>query len=890
MSYTLEHNDSPLKYIFQWEKKHITQTSFARLNTIYSTQTDIQIQPDNNHTQIHIWHGTHVFEIHEINTNYSIHTPYISFIAHTPGIFVIHAPHDEFISVGSLSSVLDIELTDTEKNVLNQITLYPHMYFRWNPKRGALVRDGDITRVQQVFQLWYTGYNSLDPESILSSLLWEDNEGLAMISIVMKRIQNTYQEAAKKMRLQTDTFSFPWEDRLKKYMSLFINEEKKLIYYQHSIRSDILNLFTQPEKKNVLIWSIIDTLDKIGKIHHSHADEIKDMVAYYYYYALVINNDVDIKISFSELMHRLTSNGKAFIIPYSSSLFVENIFFNQYFGNGAHIFTKIPNFTQKYIHDTSKSASYDSRLPYTLYFLEQVITDKSSYKDIPLPLFIELLENYQSIAAKWYQNTNSKITLEALFINETLLEKISYILRKHGFQDERNQNGLLERWTENISPYHIADIQQIIWVFFNFFNEHKWLLSASQNKTQDIAAAYQSQQSILNEMLLALSDHESYITQYDITKQQLLQEYNIKNSQEEYNFSINNALRYLRQFTGLSGWAQNVSIRGYNFCQDPNQSSIDQDQDIQAYCYQINNITMGKKKISFLLFPHEKNKIAFIKIQEKENTKTLNGTYKLDNIKIEYDEKYAFADEEDKFKFDFYNFFLTTFSDNNIVEEVKVFIDNEPSLEEDKFARAFKNSKLFGPEWDFTQIADVVHIAYNNVILEKDLQNSSYRAKIIASDIKQLSQKTSTPQIRWELIANYHFIPNKSFQDIVIRLYTDAQKGAKIYLLSWNNIYLEGDINIDNLETVLAGLFNQLTRLREIHTTIIAKSGVSADNISYTYIASDDSVKINFPHQNISAQILLNKNGISLWYNKRRMLDSTQSIISLGNILQTKLP
>ena len=74
---------------------------------------------------------------------------------------------------------------------------------------------------------------------------------------------------------------------------------------------------------------------------------------------------------------------------------------------------------------------------------------------------MRLLDDYQIISQELYTNADSKTIQSGLFIHESILEKISYTIRQYSFIEDRNEAGLLERNTSNISPGDIQDIKNI---------------------------------------------------------------------------------------------------------------------------------------------------------------------------------------------------------------------------------------------------------------------------------------------------------------------------------------------------------------------------------------------------------------------------------------------
>ena len=874
-----------LSYNTSGKIKTIYQQELNPLDTLY---TDLNITPEIQKNNISLLPGNYVFEIHDINSSYTLQTPSSAVLIDTPGVFIVSIQSDTLITVASVSWVLELQLHNNSWDMLNQVILYPHMYIKWNPKRGVLVRDGDITRVSQVFQIWYIPYDTSSPEKIFNHLAYDNTFNTDFFTQVAHIIRSKYTFFQTNISIETTVNLFPWEKRLQQYANWFINNEKKRAYFQHLIRQNIILLITQFESPSMLISSIIKNLNDLHTIDTAGYRDIRSVIDVYYEYVMRVNKDIWVKQSFGKLMQELWENAKKREKYDQSSLVISDLFFQQYFWDHTDIYQNISLFTQNYIHDWGNAEISFQTLPYTLFFLEAVMTQSEAWTGVPFPLFLQLLKDYQTIAEPLYTNAEDKTIQSGIFIHESILEKISYTLRNYAFLETRNDSGLLERNNTNITPIEREEISTITGQFFDFLSKNKWVLPMQQ-KTQDILLSYQWHQSIIDEMLLALSDYESYITQYDITKKQLLQEYTIKSKQEKYLFSPSEVAKYLSRFTWVQIDASNIHVQGYNFCQNQKNTDIISEEPGPDYCYEVKNMRLGNMQISFLLFPQEKNKIDFIMVQSGGQLQSLNGSYRLDEQEAQFAELYKNAKQEDQSKYDFDRFFLATFSETQSFDSIDAF-DNNTVLNEDKFVRSFKSTKLFGPEWDFTSVDDFLYVTYENVLLEKKPDNTTYIAQIQTSDIStHFVHDGKDISVRWELSGNYWFLPNHSFSDIALTFINPSVKNTKIYLLSGNNIYIEEDISISNISLALQPLFIQLGSLQSIHSFVTQNSNISSNEMQYSYIPSQQQSSVIFSDKGVDIQLIINSSGTTVIYDNKKMVENISQTNELNNILETIL-
>ncbi|MCH2188202.1 hypothetical protein MK079_00030 [Candidatus Gracilibacteria bacterium] len=843
----------------------IFKTPLGGLDIIYSGLENIDISGNDNHSTISLTNGRYTFWINDIAPNYVVSLPSSQILLNTPGIVNIEIEDENNISVTSVNSVAQMDFLNNEGEVMQSIWLPPHTSISGNPKRGVLIRGGDIIRVGQVFDIKYKNISHIED---------------IFFDTILADIIATKKSFGVSLNIDNHTSLFPGEARMEKYASLLINDEKKGVYLTHNITKYLGALIENPESKDILIPKIQDFFQQLKQIDTQKYDTAQNIAQYFWFTVLGNIVNIDAQIAYFELLQTLKAT--AHVSPQKSSLVLSQIFAPYSSAGYQYIFEAMGEYILLYQKEQNNRAKPE--LPYILFFLENILLEQDQdtpfKKDLSTPSlthFLELLVDYESIASIWYQDAQQKTIESSLYRNEKIFQKLAWTIRSSLFEENRDENEILIKNTSNIAQQDIQMISRISENFFDFFEKNKESLQQNKQSSQELSQAYYGHKSILDEMIGALSDYESYRTEYDVTKKQLLQEYSIRSQQEDTNLNIEQAREYLEQFTGIQKQNLDIQIIDYTTCQG--DATADLSTEEIPYCYQIKNLGIDNKLISFHLLPFEKNKITNIRIQSGGITEKLKGSYKLDEQKRELDEKKASVRAEEKYKYDFSLFFQNTFGRSIITNQIDEF-EVETIQVEDKFIRSFKTTKLFGDEGDFSSISDFLYITYQNVILEKDDSNNTYIAHILNSDISDtILDGDKSISVRGELKSKYRFLPDHSFYETKVRFINPSIKNTKTYLLSGNNIYITGSISIENLPSALRPLFEKINTGQSIHGSLLRELKIPVSEILYSYDIKTQTMIISAEYKGAALEIFVGENGIDISYDKK-----IQKNISLSQI------
>lgn len=783
-----------------FNEKNIYIDYLSDLDKVYFSSKNYKKTILNNNINFELWNWSYIFDLYDLSNNFTINNNYFKITPKSPGSVLIEVSDSE-IKIYSFSQVLNIGLLWNNKKQTTSLTIYPHTYFSINPSRNNYLQDADILRISSISKIIYIKDNllttSLDINKEFLNKINIDNDKIKLLNYF---INDNY------ISKKTDLFDLDniviyknkdlfWLKYIEKYFTIFLNREKKVAFYKKNILNNISLFFSKKEEVNQLELKeeIIRDFKELKEIDLNEFNNFKKIFSYYYLSILKINdiNFIDKVIIFAKINASINDfqnkeieksyfylNKIYYLVDAKKeekSFLQKNIitFLNSFLAEN-NIKLKEDNI------DIKNSKDNNSKIEYLLFSLKNILTydvDFSNKESI-----WKLLDTY-----KIYLITSNKIkeNLNSNTKTETLLIEFSDIytnflkeIRKNLFNSSLNDEGLLV-----LSDIFINrdDLDKVIYIYDfinNFYTKNKWVLSSKNLWYNSI---YFRNNNNFREYYLALSNYWDYSIQYNKLKSDLLNTNTILETNKEIILSRENLISYLSQFNwiDLSKITYNISPKKY---------------------YIISNLIINNDKFWFELYPNELNLIKNI----FKNNEKLSFSYELDSIKNDLKILYEDAEDEDKPKYDFRNFFLNIFyykkEDNQ--NEYKV---EQESIWESKVVSIFKSSKLFWTTWDFNILKWYLDIKYNDVKVE--FLNNNYNIKIISSIL-------NTNTLIWEdnkdilakIKADYVFNDKDHyFKNIYITFYDkdlfNAWKEEKLFW--WKEFRISRNINILDFKTEL---------------------------------------------------------------------------------------
>lgn len=830
-------------------------------------------------TIISITNWIYFFDLKEINTNYIITGSWFEIDNKWPGSFIINNLNQKKNLIFSLNSVLDINLKHYKENTeITSLDLYPHTYLLFNPIKNIFVKNSDLLKISQTFDIWYfnnTIFNENNEinESFVNMVTIRKEEGKKLINNSLLLISQELKDTKKTINnfLKSNFGLLPGETLINKYFITLKNPNKKSLYFKNLIIRNLHDLIEDDEinKKNINeIYTNIVLLKEIDSVWYN---EIKNIINFYYKTIIQSNNNVSLKINLTKLINKINNNS---IINDSSLVYLEKVFLEYDFNEKIDFYKEFSTFRLKFFDDINIDLSKDNntslynieKVDYLLFFMENILMSDFASSSNGSEDLLNIFSDYINIANNFYSNNNNKTKRTWIFTYSKILNNFVKILKNKYFLEERNENMLLVMNPDNIISNNDLtnfkeNIKKIIWFYNNNLNI---LNSDTNNKDKFIIKLYSSLTKKFDEFFMALDNYAEYVIEYDKTKKELLTTSSINEWTDILVLSYSHASNYLNNFNWIWLKYANISIMDYNYCKDPRLENAEQPVEV-PYCYKIDNLLIDSKNVSFLLFPFEKNKIEEITVESEVKL----WSYKLDEIEIELEKKKK-TETKDKDKYEFKNFLAYTFwqqiINNSNNWENNNNLDENQILEEDSIVKIFKRNKLLWDSWDFVSLKWFLDIDYNNLLVINTGNAYSINVKLWIFNVDLWRNKT----YYWEFSSMYNFSPNHSFINPRIKL---IDKKNEKDLLLWNYVYITWEYKVNLINEEIKKVFNKYDEISFIVENIRQNS--NNFNIKIIYLKDSEKVLFETTYNEEKINITLdNWNITSFTYGKENKLEN----------------
>lgn len=832
--------------------------------------------------QIEIKKWIFLFNISDINNNYEVKWEWFRIITNWPMSFIIDNSWTR-TTIFSINSRIDLDLKNIENDkIINSLSLYPNTYIKIIPSQNKNLENADLLRVTQRFTLDYLNQkllvNDIVNKEFLEKVIWEKEENdikkiEKLIKFVSLNEESNSQELKKIKNIKIGFIL--WEKLIKQYHILFVNENKKTIYYKNLIIKtlwDIINSWANEEKNKLLV----ETLLELKEINTKEYEKIIDIINYYVYiYLNSYENNYENKISISKLYSEIS--WKKFTFKDKNLISLNDLYFKYNFRNYEKLYYDLNVIN----YEIWKSIENEVKRSYFIYYLNKIIfsgfKDLDENKKISFEDIIWIFNIYWNNSISYYSiDDNVRIKTWLVEYNNILLKLINQI-RISYFKNELDKQWLLVINKENnIWIDKINTLENNMKKILEYYNKNKFILWTTWKDLQ-IKSEFESSNLKYEEYIFALKDYQSYVANYNEQNKKLLFWETANNSDKNSNdISIENAKKYLEQFNYLDLSNLKISLRWVNYCNNP-VWKYDLDWIEEPYCYKIEDLIIWSwMYLNMILSPKEYNNIYNFVINWD---KSINrGSYKLDSEKIIWDENYKRAswsrvDEKTKFE----NFFLYVFNPPKEISDRENTNENNNDkevIEESVIVRIFKMNKLLWENWDFNIIKWFINIKYENTIVEENNQDF----KIFVKNWEIIYESWQV-YYKWFLSWEYEFLPWHSFINPSIKFVNKVDTD----LYFWNTIKFEWVYNINKIKEELIDVFSNLNNLNNILVSLAEKNGIR----NYEIIHKKEENQ--FYIKNIDNEIEIILKWISLQsviYNWKQRINKPTPIYDFRNILE----
>ncbi len=795
---------------------------------------------------------TYIFNFNDLNNNYIINHKWFNILPKWYWVFYVDIISETKIKIFSVNNLLELWFKDIKDfEVVNRAYLFPHEYFYIdNLLKNRSIKDNDFIRVKDHIYKWAYVSNPIlienSDNSRLSVLIWD--KWIEFLILALKNIYNLKKENLEKFnKLESYKYWwFPWVEKIKKYISFFYNDSKKIVYYKNILINDILKLFSSDRNVDrILINNIKSNLGLLKDLDKSEYDNII-LIIDYYVDILSLEDSIDNeskKINFSMLKNEINwiKNDYNYSLLYLKSIY--NLF-EQWEIDDFSIY--LNKFISYYFEDNNislvnDSLHYDSNdvieIDYLLYFLKWYILwffennsfDKWSIDFINTYIIINRAVYFEV----WDENRVETWVIQWLELLDTLI----IFLRNTLFKKE------LEKWkflvvveNNNISKPSVENLKQNI-------NNYLGIIDRKKNLIENI--------DILEKYKLIFSDYFSaYLTpiNYRIDNEDIFNKPTIFWTWNVFVLSRENFTEYISQFNDIT--ESNLS-----------KASV---EIIDEKYYIVENLYIKNKLFSFELYPLTWNILKKV-IINRDKWRIYWSEYNLDLYQKIKEEEYKNNSEDETA--DFKNIFSTLFfpeeidnsdTPDNSWGNVDKCWDKLDSLE----VRRFKWFKLLWDKWDFYSISRLVDISYCDLNVDDDF--NIYVNWPLLTVSKTLEGSNEPVIYNWLIYSNYIF-ESHEFEDFQIKLYRDYSESNNL-LFSGNPINFVSSIYVLDLEEVVLEFVNNKNTFEYIYDLIYSEL-FDISNLLLSYDHINSRIIVTFYNFDNNIEIIVRWDNMSVLNN-----------------------
>ncbi len=857
-------------------------------NIYTSSSGSFKIKENNNDIEINLDKWVFILDLNDLAKNYRIKG--FGFDIELKTIWDIYIDTSwEKILIFSLDSTSILKFLDINWNYINSFFIYPHEFIKFNPTIvSKSFKDVDIYRMKDLskskfynnskvpyFKYKLSDILKLKNKDRFVSLIWENNISFLGSYIQFKKDNLENNVFLYKKLDWLESVSFPLAEEINKYKYYFINDSKKVIYLQNNIYNKLILLFSKDTFDKNFIRNINSNLSELKTLSDSEYKKSINLINKFYKIILLQANIADNnklknftflrndKINISNLENYIELKNIYFNYDYGIYDNMEkhfNLFLDSYVKN-SWIIEENENFT---LNDVEKISQIES----FVFFLEEYI---NSY------LFLNWVENfkYEANILKKYVSLNKMIYFSwktdsikirtSLKKNKELLVKLERYLRSTFFNE--NREDLSEIFVlkpeilknKSIKYNVLVQFEKVVENIYYLFNNNRDLLGQWD---KELINTYDNLSYLFEEEFLALKDYEIYKSTYDKRLNELIQlrwlwEKNI----EEYSvWDINS---YLKQFYWIIFDKNNIFKKDLYFV--------------------IKNVIIYDSSYDFYLYPNKWNKLDLYEAW----TDNFLYSYDMDDIQLLWDEKFKWSPDEEKNKYNFFNFFNEKLKEKK-TDSIKVWNQAEicalsnqipdnkwwckyPDYD-DASITVFKRDTLIGEE--FSVINDYFTIEYNNLSVKYNLNKYDISIK----DAKvEISRKGYAGTYLLKFSSNYD-LEKHLFYNISFKIIDD-----KSYLFDWTPIKLKlKKIKIKDLKNTLENYSEDIKNIISIYSDL--KSKVNVNNFVIEELSSKFYLKFDNNWKNIIIKFE-NWNIFSIVKDNISILDKTIKVNELNTMI-----
>lgn len=828
----------------EFEVSKNSQIFMDRFNYIdkifYSKKWSYIREKNNNNTSFKIWKWKYFFSF-SYPRKYEISWSGINLSFTWPIKLYINSESTDKLDILSLDNISELTLLWLADNkTKTKVYIYPHMLFTFNLKLNNILANSDWFRVSQLNSISYVNQNLYSNSYSLEKFANLDN---SFFRSILAYFNTEYTNNNIDDSILKENFNNMTYDYIKKYYSIFINDNKKIAYYKDLIYMNLLKIYMSTENSDSIYSDTQEYFNKLKELNKNEYNNMLKILTYFKSKFLFDNapENIEKEIKYDKILwwvlwfQKLEWNYMLYYIFNLYDLWKNDNFFNWIISFSDSFlwynWLKIEEDKLLWYND-----SKNIKLWYYISFLENIIRSHllNNFKIDDINGIIEVFNKYSLLSTNIYSNWNAWIKKTAMVLHINLLKELSEYFRNAFFEKD------LEKWVILVKKQNINIESDIILLFdrsynnlINFFNTNKLIFNENLENDNLNLKEYEFISINFLEYLNALTNYEKYKSE----KNDL---YNIKTiwwgDIKKIFYTVDDITNYLADFN----WVDKNSIKTKT--------------DAVGNVFSL-TLTIGWKDFSFDLYPYDNYLLKNISIDWVKKS----FSYPLGLIKEQMDKKFEKSSKpEDKNINDFKNFFINTFlKTKSNYSGWWEYNPDIPELKEDTETLVFKRDKLLWLNWEFYILKDFSQIGMNNIIVSStDIKLKDAKFFFTFSEWSNNNSNTY-----WAYLTSDYFIKDHYFNNIKLKIYkniTDWNKSIEQFWL-WNERYISiiWNLGILSLRDFMSNIMSYYNNIVYVNNILVEK--VSNIEIS---VNSTKVIKFSFNYNGKSYELSLLKSSV----------------------------
>ncbi|MDD5770425.1 MAG: hypothetical protein PHE25_05645, partial [Candidatus Gracilibacteria bacterium] len=620
------------------------------IDKVYFSSKNYSKKINNNNIVFQIGSGgIFIFDLYDLTNNFNINGDTFYIKPKSPGKIFIDNRNNEDIKIFSFDSIFDLSLKNNGQE-MTKLAIYPKIFFGFSSSRNKFLKNADLLRIDTLSNIFYFNQNFLTKENKINFLffkkIYSKNDGITFdflnvfLSLVYSSDKtNKYNPDNINSNLflggQIDGY-----DYINRYFLIFLNDEKKIIYYEKNIINNLNKLFKNKERIDK--DETIDSLNGLKELNKVEYDKFIKIIYYYYDNLLKINSldYIDNTFLLSEIiLNHKSGTNLSFL---KSSFFLNKVYFliNNKTYELDYLQTSLLEFLSYYLKENHINIENDysikvenkniiKTMEYLSFFIKNILLYNVKFSDVNnIKNILGIYNIYINFKININNFSNFQKSGTIIIENSFIIDKILYEIRNNFFKNDLNKDGLLELSDKNTLDSDKLDLlNNVVNSFFNFYKLRKGGLEKKDQIYNDI---YAKNRLTYTQYYDALKNYSEYRINYNKKSITLLETQTLLEQKNQIILSKQNLIDYLSYFEGLDMSKLDFEI-------------------IKNQHYEIRDLYINGEKFSFDLYPLESNGMKNI----FRNGEKLTSTYDLDNVKYTWDKAYQDANDDEKEEYSF---------------------------------------------------------------------------------------------------------------------------------------------------------------------------------------------------------------------------------------------